>query len=313
MRRREWDEASAAKAPALSSPITSLLLAAEHTFTYERCYLEKQPYLDAFRRAHLLDWLVHVGDRLRVHEETSFLAVVYFDRFVERVEIALHDRRLAVLAALLLACKVNEVDVVPEIDSMLDYHYTHDEREIEPQELREMEAHVLRVLQYRMCAPTASSFLAMYFAAGSEAEVLLLHGGGKDDAGAKQMHDMLLATSRMLLHLSLLDSQCCAFLPSMLAAAAILVARMVQSCKPSWTPAMEARTKLCEHTLRAVGRRMAQLMFAADGHVPPDVAAKHTMVFRKYQQARFFRVAKITPEVWCVVAHELSWVKEEAA
>ena len=90
MRRREWDEASAAKAPALSSPITSLLLAAEHTFTYERCYLEKQPYLDAFRRAHLLDWLVHVGDRLRVHEETSFLAVVYFDRFVERVEIALH-------------------------------------------------------------------------------------------------------------------------------------------------------------------------------------------------------------------------------
>ena len=105
LRRREWDEANAAKAAALSNPITSLLLAAEHTFMYERCYLEKQPCLDAFHRAHLLDWLAAVGDRLQVHEETSFLAAVYFDRFMERVEIALHDRRLAALAALLLACK----------------------------------------------------------------------------------------------------------------------------------------------------------------------------------------------------------------
>ena len=95
---------------------------------------------------------------------------------MERVEIVQHDRQLAALAALLLACKVNEADNVPEMASML-FANDADEREFSLHELREMEAQMLRVLQYRMCAPTASSFLELFFSAGSDAEVLLLHGG----------------------------------------------------------------------------------------------------------------------------------------
>ena len=305
-RRRNFDAACAAQGEncALSAPIKSALLCAELRFSAERCYLSKQPHLSATRRAAALNWLAMVASELQVDDETIYLAISYFDRFLEREMIGAGDQTLAAMAALLIACKFNDAATVPMISELTFF----DDDACAVHDLRTMEARMLQALHFNLCCTTPHQLLNIYFNACSDAEALLLHGDGEDGPQGQQMHNTLLALSRFVLAVSMLDpsTACGAWLPSVLGASAILVARAVKGCVPTWTPALEARTKLSEHTLRACGRRMVELFLPPGLHAAPALAVPETTAYRKYKNSHLYSVALIAPEMWCAAASMLA-------
>merc|ERR1719482_2639848 len=107
-----------------------------------------------------------------------------------------------------------------------------------------MEIKVLTALQFKICGPTAMSFLERYQSAN----------------GCTDAHRDL---AQYLLELTLVDYKMLKYAPSHLAAAAILLSNKLLR-RPSWTPAAVRHTKTTEAMLKECAKEMCVLLEAAD-------------------------------------------------
>lgn len=108
-------------------------------------------------RLVLIHWMRDITDELKYGEETLHLAVDYMDRFVRAVKGKLDVSWLQGVGGVcyVLATKMNEVNAIDmrEMRYLCCDLYTI-------QQLRQMEAIVLRSLEWELFVPTAYTYLA---------------------------------------------------------------------------------------------------------------------------------------------------------
>ncbi|KAM3230266.1 hypothetical protein ACQJBY_060828 [Aegilops geniculata] len=200
-----------------------------------------QKDISATMRGILVDWLVDVVDEFNLLADTLYLAVSYIDRFLA-ASVTTRDRlQLLGVASLFVAAKYEEIHV-PKLDKFSDITdgtYTN-------QQVVKMEADILKYLNFQMGSPTVRTFLLRF----------LISCRGGNCASAKRLELMCC----YLAELSLLDYDCIRFLPSVIAAACLFLARFTISPKiRPWNLMLQEKTGYKVSDLRSCILRIHDL------------------------------------------------------
>ncbi|PUZ67633.1 hypothetical protein GQ55_3G451600 [Panicum hallii var. hallii] len=171
-------------------------------------YIEAvQSDVTANMRTILVDWLVEVAEEYKLVADTLYLAISYIDRFLSANALSRDKLQLLGVAAMLIAAKYEEISP-PHAE---DFCYITDNTYTK-QELVKMESDILKMLQFELGNPTIKTFLRRFTRSAHEDKkrsILLMEFLGS-----------------YLAELSLLDYGCLRFLPSVVAASVMFVARL---------------------------------------------------------------------------------------
>uniref|UniRef100_A0A8R7U8K1 Cyclin-A3-1 n=1 Tax=Triticum urartu TaxID=4572 RepID=A0A8R7U8K1_TRIUA len=200
-----------------------------------------QKDISATMRGILVDWLVDVVDEFNLLADTLYLAVSYIDRFLAASVVTRDKLQLLGVASLFVAAKYEEIHV-PKLDKFSDITdgtYTN-------QQVVKMEADILKYLNFQMGSPTVRTFLLRF----------LISCRGGNCASAKRLELMCC----YLAELSLLDYDCIRFLPSVIAAACLFLARFTISPKICpWNFTLQEKTGYKVSDLRSCILRIHDL------------------------------------------------------
>lgn len=119
--------------------------------------MSRQKDISAKMRSILVDWLIEVHYKFRLHTPTLWLCVNILDRFLSQVQVQRSKLQLVGVTALLIACKFEEV-YPPEVS---DCVYITDNAYDKP-EILKMEVDILKQLDYQVCVPTGYHFLIRF-------------------------------------------------------------------------------------------------------------------------------------------------------
>ena len=230
----------------------------ERTTSVRPHYLSMQPQINETMRAILVDWMINVQVQFRLVPDTLYLAVNLLDRYLEKVEVPRTKLQLAGITALFIAAKYEEVWAprIYDFVSVCDNLYSR-------QEIVQMEKHMLNALKYKISMPTAYTFLVRYLKA-AHADVTIAQ------------------ISCYILEVTLLSYPLLRYLPSQLAAAAILVARNSTGRNP-WSPTLLRYAQYYEEDIMPIARDILDKKSRIDSNL--------TAVNKKYGAKRFGRVA----------------------
>ncbi|PAN16607.1 hypothetical protein PAHAL_3G071100 [Panicum hallii] len=218
-------------------------------------------------RAVLIDWLVEVTEEYRLVPDTLYLTVNYIDRYLSVKEINRNRLQLLGVACLLIAAKYEEIcpPQVEELCYITDGSYTKEE-------VLQMEASVLNYLKFEMTVPTPKCFLRRFVRA---AQVF--------DEGST-LHLEFLAN--YICELSLLEYSLLCYLPSLVAASSVFLARFI--LKPTtnpWNSSLSYYTQYTPSELRGCVRVLHRLFRFGPGRDLPAIR-------EKYSQHKYKFVAK---------------------
>ncbi|KMZ74609.1 Cyclin A-like protein [Zostera marina] len=234
-------------------------------------YLEVvQKDITASMRAILVDWLVEVSEEYKLSSYTIYLTISYVDRFLSHKRIQRTQLQLLGIACMLVASKYEEISS-PNIE---DFCYITDNT-YRQQELVEMELEVLKFLKWELGVPTVKTFLWRYI------------NSCQDQSDGQSSHVEFL--SSYLAELSLLEYNCVQFLPSVIAASAVFLARLtINPIFNPWTPALYRCSKYKPSDLQDCIKQMFGLQ-----HNRRMVSL--TAIREKYKHNRFKGVASMIP------------------
>lgn len=116
-------------------------------------YLGRQTDINQTMRAVLIDWLVDVICKFNFKDETLYQTVFIIDAYLSKAYVKRSRLQLVGVAALLIACKENEI-FYPRLDKFV---YIADEA-FSKAELTEMENDILKILCFDIRSPTAIDF-----------------------------------------------------------------------------------------------------------------------------------------------------------
>ena len=176
-------------------------------------------------RGILIDWLVEVATEYQQSQETLFLSVGYIDAYLSKARCVRSKLQLVGITCMHIASKYQEIYPPP----LADFCYITDNT-YEREELIQMERRILDVLDFELSVPTTWMFL-MRFLRVAEAD------GEVDCLG------MYLA------ELSLLEYSLLQYLPSQIAASAVMLA-LHNAGKPHWSTTLEHYTGYTPISLR---------------------------------------------------------------
>ena len=231
-------------------------------------YMDKQSDIDAKMRGVLVDWLAEVHDSFRMDTATLHLCVSLLDRYLETAQVTRQRLQLAGITALWIASKFEDVyDEVPLARDMVyltDNAYTR-------AELIVTERAMLEALGFVVGTPTVHDFLGLYLASG-------------EDGTSTEDH-----MARYIAQRTLREMPFVKFLPSLLAAGCILLARRTMGRCPAWTPELERASRYASFTLEPCVNELAALMASC------NTAMTH-FICRKFTRERYHRVAVVYAE-----------------
>lgn len=164
-------------------------------------YMQDQTELQWKMRTILMDWLVEVHSKFRLLPETLFIAVNLIDRFLSKRVISLVKFQLVGLTALFIASKYEEI-VCPSITHFL--HMTDGGYSVE--EILKAERYMLSSINFDLSYPNPIHFLRRI---------------SKADAYDIQVRTI----AKFLVEISAVDHTLMPYPPSLLAAAAMYLAR----------------------------------------------------------------------------------------
>ena len=231
----------------------------------------RENYLDGHditskMRSLLIDWMVSVHQQFELAQETLFLSINILDRYLQvEVERTPRDKlQLVGVSSLLLACKVEEI-YLPSIE---DFVYSTDNAYTEA-ELKAMEIHMLKILNFDLNTPISLSFLRRYSKAG-DVDVL--------------EHTL----AKYILELSLLDFGQASLPPSLAAAAALQLSLQLlePEVKEPWNRSLQYHSGYTSPMLTSIVKRMAVVLTNSEGH-------RLQAVRQKYSSSKYRRVALI--------------------
>ncbi|KAF8722099.1 hypothetical protein HU200_022736 [Digitaria exilis] len=224
-------------------------------------------------RSILVDWLVEVAEEYKLVSDTLYLTVAYIDRYLS--VHALNRQRLQLLgvSAMLTASKYEEISP-PNVE---DFCYITDNTYTK-QEVVKMESDVLNVLKFEMGSPTTKTFLRMFIRSAQEDN--------------KKDHSLSLEfLGNYLAELSLLDYGLLRFLPSLVAASVVFVARLTLDPHTNpWTKKMQTLTGYKPSELKDCVTSIHMLQL--------NRKCSSMMAIReKYKQHKFKGVSALLPPV----------------
>jgi len=118
---------------------------------------DEQFEINSTMRAILVDWLVGVQVKFRLHQETLYLCVNIIDRYLSRATIRRRRLQLLGITALFVACKYEEIYPLEVKDCV----YVTD-RSFNRQDVLDMEVEIVMTLGFKMTVPTAYPFLQRF-------------------------------------------------------------------------------------------------------------------------------------------------------
>ncbi|XP_029126017.1 cyclin-A3-4 isoform X1 [Cajanus cajan] len=231
-------------------------------------YIQKiQRDVNSSMRSVLVDWLVEVAEEYKLVSDTLYLCIAYIDRFLSLNALSRQRLQLLGVAAMLVASRKYEEIKPPEIE---DFCYITDNT-YSKEEVVTMEADILKALKFELGGPTVKTFLRRFSRVGQE---------GVD---ASDLHFEFL--SCYLAELSLLDYNCVKFLPSMVAASVIFLARFILRPKTHpWNSGLHQLTRYKSADLKECVQNVHDLYLSRKG-------GSLQAVREKYKQHKFKCVA----------------------
>ncbi|XP_065847838.1 putative cyclin-A3-1 [Euphorbia lathyris] len=194
-------------------------------------YIEKvQKDVSPNMRAILVDWLVEVGEEYKLLSDTLHMTISYVDRFLSLKVLNRQRLQLLGVSSMLIASKYEEINP-PKVE---DFCYITDNTYTK-EEVVKMEADILKSLKFELGSPTIKTFLRKHTRVAQE--------------DYKSSNLQLEFMGYYLAELSLLEYNCVKFLPSLVAASAIFLARFVIRPKMHpWSTSLEQCTgyKSCD-------------------------------------------------------------------
>lgn len=224
-------------------------------------YLADQPNITEKMRSILIDWLVEVHLKFKMVPETLFLTVNLIDRYLTFKQVRRSKLQLVGVAALSLASKYEEI-YPPQVKDLV---YITD-RAYNKQEILEMETDIANTLEYQLTVPTIHSFLCRALKAAHADRTMV-------------------QLACYLAERSLQEFSMVKFLPSVIAATAVLIARKTLK-RHSWSPTLLLYTKYDEDDLALCAADM-QVYLA-------DTSIQQQAVNKKYQNPKFGSVSKLS-------------------
>ncbi|KAG8375304.1 hypothetical protein BUALT_Bualt10G0086400 [Buddleja alternifolia] len=179
-------------------------------------YMKKvQKHINPRTREYCVDFLIYVAYQLDFHHDTLYCAVNYLDRYLSGNEVDRRNLWLVGIACLIIASKYEEVNV-PDLKT----YSCFTEYVFSSKDFIRMEHSILSYLKYEVTTPTTWSFLTRFVqAAQCENEGALVN---------------LEYMASWFAELSLLSYNMLWFLPSLVAASSIFLAKYILS--PSERP-----------------------------------------------------------------------------
>nr|CAD1819471.1 unnamed protein product [Ananas comosus var. bracteatus] len=232
-------------------------------------YIETvQKDVTANMRGILVDWLVEVAEEYKLVSDTLFLTISYIDRFLSFNSINRQKLQLLGVSSMLIASKYEEISP-PHVE---DFCYITDNTYTK-QEVVKMESDILNFLKFEMGNPTTKIFLRRFVKMGQE-----------DNKYSNLLLEFL---GSYLAELSLLDYGCVRFLPSIVAASAVFLARFTidPKCHP-WSKQMEQCTGYTVCELKDCIQAMHDLQLNRKG-------SNLVAIREKYKQHRFKCVSSL--------------------
>ncbi|XP_038899127.1 cyclin-A2-1-like [Benincasa hispida] len=233
-------------------------------------YMEQlQQDITANMRGILVDWLVEVSEEYNLVSDTLYLTVNVIDRFLSQNYIEKKRLQLVGVASMLIASKYEEI-CAPRVEDfcfITDNTYTKEE-------VVEMESEVLNLLHFRLSVPTTKTFLRRFIQSAH--------------ASYKVPCIELEFLANYLAELTLVEYSFLKFLPSLIAASAVFLARWTldQSNHP-WNPTLEHYTSYNVSQLKTAVLALQDLQLNTS-------ASSLNAIRHKYRQPKFKCVATLT-------------------
>ncbi|OHT08618.1 Cyclin, N-terminal domain containing protein [Tritrichomonas foetus] len=181
-------------------------------------FFEGQTNITPRMRATVIDWLVEVHRKLKMHTDTLYLTVYLMDQYLSHVDLDKTKYQRLGCAALLIASKSEEIypPSVKELVELADRSFT-------TIALSRMEASLFQTVSFHVNPILPPMFLKRFLRIVRTDLVLSM-------------------LSYFILESSLLDVGFIGVPPSLLAASSICLAMTIQNGPGQWTPFLEANT-----------------------------------------------------------------------
>ncbi|CAN1828087.1 CYCA2-2 [Linum perenne] len=220
-------------------------------------------------RGILIDWLVEVSEEYKLVPDTLYLTVNLIDRYLSKNFIEKQRLQLLGVTCMLIASKYEEICAprVEEFCFITDNTYTKEE-------VLEMESRVLNILHFQLSVPTPKTLLRRF--------ILAARASYKDPCVELEF------LANYLAELTLVEYNFIKFLPSLVAASAVFLARWTlnQSDNP-WNPTLEHYTNYKARELRSTVLVLEDLQLNVS-------SCPLNAIREKYRHQKFKSVANLT-------------------
>ncbi|ORX90880.1 A/B/D/E cyclin [Basidiobolus meristosporus CBS 931.73] len=221
-------------------------------------YMEMQKGLAWKMRAILVDWLIEVHEKFRLLPETLFLGINLIDRFLSLRVVSLNKLQLVGITAMLIASKYEEI-FAPSIENfiyMADGGYSEDE-------VKKAERYMLQVIEWNMSYPNPLNFLRRVSKADSY------------DAQTRTI-------AKYLMEVALMDHRLLHCPPSLTAASAIYLARLMLK-RGSWDANLTHYSGYSEEQMEECCKLILDYL---------SKPTKYQSLYNKYNQEKYLQVSK---------------------
>ncbi|KAG6853408.1 hypothetical protein C0991_004639 [Blastosporella zonata] len=249
-------------------------------------YMASHSELDWEKRGILVDWVLQVHARFNLLQETLFLFTNILDRFLTTRSIALCKLQLVGITAFFIAAKYEETYApsVAEIAYLADGQYT-------VEEILKAEGYILKTIDWDLRYPGPMGWLR--------------RGSKADDCDTQAR-----TVGKYLIEIGCLEWRLVGTLPSLLAAAALWLARLVLG-REIWTPNMEHYMTYSEAELLPTANILINYILEP---------VQHESLYKKYAHKRYLKCSAFMRH-WALerwnestvvdLASELSSLKED--
>lgn len=221
-------------------------------------------------RGILVDWLVEVAEEYKLVPDTLYLTISYIDRYLSSHVVTRQKLQLLGVACMLIAAKYEEI-CAPQVE---EFCYITDNTYCR-EEVLEMERGVLNELKFELTTPTTKSFLRRFIRAAQ--------------AGYKAPTLVLEFLGNFLAELTLLEYGFLPFLPSMIAASSVYLAKItLDSSSCPWDATLQHYTGYRPSELEHCVKAIHELQRNTKNCSLPAVR-------EKYRQHKFKCVATLVP------------------
>ncbi|BEI93155.1 uncharacterized protein CcaverHIS019_0507830 [Cutaneotrichosporon cavernicola] len=224
-------------------------------------YMENQEELQWKMRQILNDWIVEVHTKFRLLPETLLIAINLIDRFLTARTVSLEKFQLVGLTALFVAAKYEEV-ICPSVTHFL--HMADGGYDVD--EILRAERYLLQTLDFDLAYPNPLHFLRRV-----------------SKADGYDVHSRTVA--KFFIEISCIDHRLLPYPPSMLAAAAMWLARLCFDRGP-WHANMVHYSTYAQHELLECAQVM--LDYAVDPELDTSTAFFKKYASRKHLKASVF-------------------------